>query len=166
MRMLPADLAVVDPHPLSRNARVSLAFAKMMYIFGYPEDERLKNEALATMSSEALGRVQADPQTFAGRGLTPLGISASDTAHQFGDKWINKIAEGAATIVARELFLPAGGFSSVARAKGTDFVQINREKNLRNAIFCGIGLYTLYQIANHKADAIKNGASLNRFGIC
>jgi hypothetical protein len=165
MRMLPAELLAVASESERDKARQAVAFTKFIYILVHPEDERPRGEALATMTAEALGRYQADPENLVARGLELLGLSLGDL--KFKDeatarKWIDDVARESLSLTARELFVPAGGFSAVATAKGTDYILSKSESNLSKFFFAGLALCTLYQLANHQATDIRGGASMGK----
>jgi hypothetical protein len=162
MRTLPADLTIVDRELPERGAaKRETAWVHMLYIFCNPEDAIARGEALATATALTLDRFRADPESLVA-GAAP---EALERAKQSMDpatvqEWIEDIAKTSLSMTARELFLPAGGFGAVARAKGTDFVSKGAVKNLLSAIFAGLALCTLYQISKHAA--VRGGASMNK----
>jgi len=169
MRMLPADLTAIDlATPAREKALRSLGFAKSMYIMLHPEDARVRDEALATMAADALGRHQADPEALVRNALALDGhITVDDLRRSASNdaparQLIEDIAKQSLSMVARDLFMPAGGFCSVASAKGISYVTQNAEVKFRDFIFAGVALCTLYTIASHNSDYIRGGASLNK----
>jgi hypothetical protein len=165
LRTLPADLAALDLSPERRAARQTTALVQTIYIMVHPEDKHRRGEALATMAAEALGRYQASPESLVAGGVELQGLSPGDL--EFKDeamarKWIDDVARESLSGVARDLFMPAGGFSAVALARGTEHVLRKSGNNLSKLFFAGSALSTLYQIANHASSSIRGGASMGK----
>jgi hypothetical protein len=164
MRTLPQDLTIVDRDLPERGAaRRATAWVHMIYILCNPEDAIARGEALATTTAVALHRFGADPESL----VAAAAPEALEHAKQSMDpatvqEWIEDIAKTSLSITSQTLFLPAGGFGSVARAKGTDFISKGAAKNLLSAIFAGLALCTLYQISKSAADSVRGGASMNK----
>src|SRR5690349_6933469 len=129
MRMLPPALTCRGKTPLIQ-ARRSVACARTLYILLHPEDESRRGEALSTIASKVLHERGAQPaEMFVSESLThcntdftidDLYRNSPDDAT--AEELIRKIAQKGLTLASMELFLPAGGFGAVARARGTDFV--------------------------------------------
>jgi hypothetical protein len=132
----------------------------------HPEDDEARGEALTTMAAKVLGEHGADMEGLVARALALDGLFTIDELREnapgdaVAEKLISQIARQSLAAVAQELFMPAGGFGSVAKAKGTSSVIQQAEINFRNFVFSGYAVCTLYSM--DQLRHLRGGASLNK----
>jgi hypothetical protein len=169
-RTLPVDLVAGDP--IARR----LAAIRLHYLILFPNVTSERNEALVTTSAETLGKYTDDPEELVRRGVDELarGCAAhmgapcdAEFRAKFGDD--PRASEAAAALAstslgvfARELFTPAGGFSGVARAKGTDSIEARIARLWPDIRTVGIAMLVLYAMHHHHSKIGRGGASMNK----
>lgn len=160
MRYLPSQLVSGDA------VSQKLAAAMTIYVMMYPEDKSERDESLATMASHAIGKYSSDLSALVADSMTQTGVGFDDFVSGCGDNHpgavIDAIAKAALGAVAKEVFMPAGGFSSVAAAKGKSHVEARQKKAISELMFSGLCLCTLFQIAEHHASLVRGDASMNK----
>lgn len=167
MRMLPIE-AELPEEPVGPETPIrSWARLRVLYTMIFPEDERARNEALCTMAADSMGRYQADPKSLVEQGLAAQGLTLQDIEDIYGDPnevvaFINDVAQKTLTETATGLFMPHGGFSSVAHAKGVSHVLKKAEIKLQELSFAGLVIRTVHRIKMHALDKTSGSASLNK----
>jgi hypothetical protein len=99
-------------------------------------------------------------------GLARLGLTLNTVKTHFGDEAAHQLIDEAMrhhkSDIEAGLFFPAGGYSSVARARGTEAIRSDGTVKFQKLTFAGLALCTLFQIARHPAEYIRGGASMNK----
>jgi hypothetical protein len=161
MRYLSDDL--LNPEPALRRIEA----IKTSYRMWFPEDDRAYDEAIATISSEAIGKWTGDPEELVRRACASdpalaayIGSIEKDTARL--DAFVAYAAAQSLKLFTQQTFVAAGGFSTVAKATGTSRLEVRVNECLPQGEFAGLALYTLYRMHRHHAGLMRDGASINK----
>lgn len=162
MRNLSDDLLNAEP------ALRRIEAIKLSYRMWFPDDEREYDEAISTISSEALGHFQTeDPEHLVktATATDPLlnsYFSSLDPEDERRSEFVRFVASTSLKIFTRKFFIDHGGFSSVAKATGTANLEARMTGLKPRGMFAGFALATLYRMHRHHSNIGRGGASLNK----